>query len=70
MSANEQKKSRVDAEAAHLFPLVGKRVERIITDGHGLYGLGFADGTLAWILCDPEGNGPGFLSVDTSEVKT
>jgi hypothetical protein len=32
--------------------------------GEPVYGLQFDDGTIAWILCDPEGNGPGHLAIE------
>lgn len=50
--------------------LTGKTVKRVVTsdmsggDSDAVYGLEFTDGTVAWILCDPEGNGPGFLSIE------
>jgi hypothetical protein len=51
----------------HLNQLRGKTVKEVIVDpSHDLgpvYGLTFTDGTDAWILCDPEGNGPGHLDI-------
>lgn len=35
--------------------LVNKKVIGLVKDDE--------DGTIAWILCDPEGNGPGFLAI-------
>lgn len=32
--------------------------------GEEMYGLLFDDETIAWILRDPEGNGPGFLEIE------
>ena len=46
--------------------LVGKTVKRIVNDtivGDPVTGLQFTDGTMAWVLQDPEGNGPGFLDI-------
>jgi hypothetical protein len=31
-----------------------------------IWGLKFDDGTMAFILCDPEGNGPGHLEIQRS----
>ena len=52
----------------HYGKVVGKTVAKVVMDAadHGvgeIYGLMFTDGTVAWILCDPEGNGPGFLEI-------
>jgi hypothetical protein len=51
----------------YLSQLVGKKVtgHLRVTEHFGgpLYGLRFDDGTIAWILCDPEGNGPGHLDI-------
>ncbi len=54
----------------HLHQLVGKTVESVIytppdakTYTPGIYGLNFTDGSVAWILQDPEGNGPGHLDI-------
>jgi hypothetical protein len=33
------------------------------SSGQVFYGLEFTDGSIAWIDCDPEGNGPGFLKI-------
>lgn len=48
--------------------LIGKTVKNILIDHSDptigqVYGIEFTDGTMAWILCDPEGNGPGFLEI-------
>jgi hypothetical protein len=55
-----------DTYAAHYAQLVGKTVKAVVRDGKGwdaTYGLEMASGEIAWILCDPEGNGPGFLEI-------
>ena len=46
-----------------LKPLLGKRVRLLIKDAEGNFGLEMDDGTEVWIMCDPEGNGPGFAEV-------
>lgn len=43
--------------------LVGKRVNQVLFNGTDEFGLEFTDGTIAWILCDWEGNGPGHLEI-------
>lgn len=62
----------MDAFEKEYSKLVGKTVKRVVNDGgHGMtakvYGLQFTDSTIAWILQDPEGNGPGFLEVQKPE---
>ena len=56
----------------HLGSLVGLQVRELAIDdsedtleefGAPVYGLIFSDSTTAWIMCDPEGNGPGFLDI-------
>ncbi len=50
----------------HYQKLVGKTVKSVCYNGdecEPMYGLEFADGTCAWILRDPEGNGPGHLDI-------
>jgi hypothetical protein len=51
----------------HLGQLVGRKVTGLVKDpGDGvepIWGLKFDDGTMAFILCDPEGNGPGHLEI-------
>ena len=53
--------------------MVGKAVRHILVDtslettrdfGEPLFGFEMSDGTRIWVLRDPEGNGPGFLSVE------
>ena len=54
--------------------MVGKKVVRILIDsspetvrdfGEPLFGIEMSDGTRVWVLRDPEGNGPGFLSIES-----
>lgn len=47
----------------YLRQLIGKTVTKVAWDGDEVYGLEFSDGTLAWIMQDPEGNGPGHLDI-------
>ena len=54
----------------HLGQLVGRTVTGLVADpefeedfGEPAYGLKFDNGSIAWILRDPEGNGPGFLDI-------
>jgi len=60
----------------HYGKLVGKTVASVCFDNSDtsmptMYGLLFSDGTIAWIVCDPEGNGPGFLDIgDQTKGKT
>tara|TARA_Y100001951_G_scaffold72540_1_gene59439 strand:+ start:246 stop:464 length:219 start_codon:yes stop_codon:yes gene_type:complete len=67
-----------DAYAKHYGQLVGWKVEQIAVDNsdenepEGWYGLVFTKGKqkkIAWILCDPEGNGSGFLNIDKVEKR-
>lgn len=64
--------------------LVGKRVKRVVKENprgpraptpdnyssynRTVFGLEFDDGTTAWIMCDSEGNGPGFLSIGKGDM--
>ena len=64
MSAN-------NAAAEHLSQVVGRTVAGIAVDsdseadfGEPCHGLRFGDGTVAWIMRDAEGNGPGFLDIE------
>ena len=43
--------------------LIGKRIVKLIKDPTGFSGFELEDGTRVWILCDPEGNGPGFAEI-------
>jgi len=44
-------------------PLLGKRISSLIQDKTGFFGFELEDQTTVWILCDPEGNGPGFAEI-------
>ena len=51
--------------------LIGRRVVGIVKSPasrirRALYGLKFDDHTVAWVMCDPDGNGPGFLEIETN----
>ena len=52
---------------AHLEALSDKKVKAVVVDDTDddfmVFGLEFYDGTIAWILADPEGNGPGHLEI-------
>jgi hypothetical protein len=53
----------------HLAQLLNKKVIGLCVDNQSfddqaVYGLRFSGGLIAWIQCDPEGNGPGFLSIE------
>jgi hypothetical protein len=61
MDADTQ--ARQDACLRALRPLVGRRIRALVRDEAGLSGFETDDGTRVWILCDPEGNGPGFADV-------
>ena len=66
--ANFKKESEIYFYTKNYGKLKGKTVCQVVNDGDasgdGLYfGLEFADGTIAWILRDEEGNGPGFLDI-------
>jgi len=51
----------------HLGQLIGHKVTGIVKSPSSwsdpFWGLKFDDGTIAFILCDPEGNGPGHLEI-------
>ena len=52
--------------------LIGKKVKAIAKSPADrymdqAYGLVFEDDTVAWIMRDPEGNGPGFLAIEKGE---
>lgn len=56
----------------HLKSLIGKKVKGLAVDntretladfGEPIWGLEFTDGTVAFVMTDPEGNGPGFLEI-------
>jgi len=46
-----------------LEPFTGRTVTDVAYDADGAVGLTFGDKTV-WFLSDPEGNGPGFPSVE------
>jgi hypothetical protein len=49
----------------HLKPLLGRKIVDLIEDSDdGVYGFQLDNGTLVWVLCDPEGNGPGHLEIE------
>ena len=59
------------SEIRHYRRLLGKTIKRVVYNrsmGQTTYGLEFTDGTIAWIDCDPEGNGPGFLDIKTDTM--
>lgn len=50
--------------------LVGKTITKVIIEqgseeefGEPVYGFILNDGSIFWLLRDPEGNGPGFLEI-------
>jgi len=50
--------------------LIGKTIKGIAVSQNLDFqdiGLEFMDGTVAWVQCDPEGNGPGFLAIDNAK---
>lgn len=58
----------------HLSQLLGETITGIVYDeaetGTGrLYGLRLTGGKVAWILADPEGNGPGHLEIETPKQR-
>ena len=59
----------------HFNPILGKKVVGIVHDpsgGDNLFpqlGLRFEDDTIAWILRDDEGNGPGWLEIVEPKTK-
>lgn len=57
-----------DAYKTHYARLLGKTITRIVKDTADqdigtVYGFELDSGETIWILCDPEGNGPGFLEI-------
>lgn len=49
----------------HLGQLVNRTVIGLVNgDSDSEWGLQFDDGTVAWIMSDPEGNDPGHLDID------
>ena len=58
-----------DYQTKHLGQLLGKRVAGLVHSpatqyDESTYGLRFDDGSIAWIMRDPEGNGPGHLDIE------
>ena len=67
-----------DPMIQHLSQLIGRRIVQLAVSGGAdefdrCYGLILDDGKVpnmsnkclvAWIQCDPEGNGPGFLAIE------
>jgi hypothetical protein len=55
----------------HLGQLIGLRVTGLVyspgSDTGRIWGLEFDDKTEAFILCDPEGNGPGHLEIQKGD---
>jgi len=50
--------------------LVGKTVKAIVvTKDYDFVGLDFGNKLVAWIQCDPEGNGHGFLAIEVMNKK-
>jgi hypothetical protein len=63
-------KDQIHHTVKHLFPLVGQIVRGIVFEegseaefGEPVYGLKFSGGYMAFVLRDPEGNGPGHLEI-------
>jgi hypothetical protein len=64
-------KQKNSPEVSYYRTLIGKTVSAIVMNqclGQTTYGLEFTDGTIAWIDCDPEGNGPGFLDIQAPQA--
>lgn len=61
-----------DPYEKHYFQLVGNRVCGLVHDTRDpeTWGLRMSDGSIAWILCDEEGNGPGFLDIQKPKKGT
>ena len=58
----------------HLSKLTGKTVKGVAFVppdewSEEMYGLEFTDGTVAWILRDPEGNGQGHLDIEKGKAE-
>ena len=54
---------------AALATLVGKTISAALLSDDGTVELQFEDGTLAHVMSDPEGNGPGSLHVYAANAK-
>ena len=66
--------SDTKATLAHCRQLVGRKIVDVVYSGDEgpdnefeFVGLVFDDDAVAWILCDPEGNGPGHLDIERSK---
>lgn len=54
-----------NTELKYYGKLIGKTVKSIaVDDANEYFGLIFNDDTVAWVLRDPEGNGPGYLDIE------
>lgn len=62
-------KTKPDPFVTHYSQLVGHKVVNVVRDvgDNETYGLLFSNGATAWVMCDPEGNGPGFLDIQESD---
>ena len=59
-----------EAYAREYEQLVGKTVKSIVvTKDYDFVGLDFGNKLIAWIQCDPEGNGHGFLAIENMNKK-
>jgi len=57
-----------DYYAEHYARLLGKTISGIVKDDSDesfgvIYGLRLDSGEIAWVLTDPEGNGPGHIDI-------
>ena len=67
MSRSDQTDAQAYSQAC-MKKLIGKKITGAILDHDGeMWGFRVenknGDSLLVWVLCDPEGNGPGFLEV-------
>jgi hypothetical protein len=44
--------------------LVGHRIVRAVRDNEGSFGFEMENGATVWIDRDPEGNGPGWMTIE------
>lgn len=49
--------------------LVGRRIRHAVRGPDGSFGFTLDDGTLVWVDCDAEGNGPGWLAIEKPEAQ-
>ena len=56
---------------AHYQRLLGRRIVQIVesTEHPPIPGFRLDDGTMVWIQCDPECNGPGYLQIEIQQPK-